>query len=170
MPIKDPEIFRIIERIGSHYNQNVANRFVRKVLPSLELQQSDWDRLEGIMAGMEYHRAQGYQFDELYDLILSEARFIAQARQKIVPNLRSISSGGLIGVGRGSPGAGDQDRVLRDMAAQTFPVNLNILTDLVNELYVKTTNLDRELAGKKRQPVYERIPELKQLGHYLVAQ
>jgi hypothetical protein len=169
VPVKDPEIFRIIERMGSHYQQNVANRFVRKALAGLELQQSDWDRLEGLLTGMEYHQAQGYQFDELYEVVLSAARFIVQARQRILPNLRSISAPGAGAIGRGSPGAGDQDRVLRDMAAKTFPVNLGILADLANELYVATTGLDRKLAGK-RTPVYERIPELKQLGRYLVAE
>ena len=58
-------------------------------------------------------------------------------------------------------------RVLRDMAAQTFPVNLGIFSDLVNELYVKTTNLDRQ-AHSKTRPVYERIPELKGIGKLLV--
>jgi hypothetical protein len=57
------------------------------------------------------------------------------------------------------------------MALKNFPVNLGILNDLVNELYVKTAALDRaavEGAGRKR-PVYERIPELKNLGRYLVS-
>jgi len=167
--VKDPDIFRIIERIGSHYQQNVANRFVRKVLAALDLQQADWDRLEGLSTGLEYHQAQGYQFDELYDVVLSAARLILQARQQILPNLRRIASPGGAAIGRASLGAGDQDRVLRDMAAKNFPVNLGILTDLVNELYVATANIDRKMAGKKT-PVYERIPELKQLGRYLVAQ
>ena len=58
-------------------------------------------------------------------------------------------------------------RVLRDMAAQNFGVNLEILSDLINELYLKTTNIDRASHEKKR-PVYERIPELKDLGRLLV--
>ena len=53
------------------------------------------------------------------------------------------------------------------MAAQNFPVNLAILSDLVNELYMKTTSIDRA-AHEKKRPVYERIPELKDLGRYLV--
>ena len=42
-------------------------------------------------------------------------------------------------------------------------------TELVNELYLKTTSLDRAEHEKKR-PVYERIPELKEIGKYLVNQ
>jgi hypothetical protein len=75
----------------------------------------------------------------------------------MLPNIRNILA----------QGASDKDRILRDMAAQNFPVNLAILADYVNELYMKTTVLDKAAHDKKR-PVYERIPELKDLGKYLV--
>lgn len=169
MSVKDPDIFRIVEKISSHYLNNISNRFMRKALLVLEIQQSDWERLDSLTAGLEYHRAQGYQFDELYEMILSAARFIAQARQRILPNLRAMASQGtVLGRRAGEAAGGDQDRILRDMATQNFPVNLGILTDLVNELYLKTTALDRKAAGKKT-PVFQRIPELKDLGRYLVS-
>ena len=170
MPIKDPDIFKIVEQISEHYQKNISNRFVRKALMMLDLQPSEWERLEGLTEGLEYHRAQGYQFDEIYEMILAAGHFLFEARQKILPNLRgmvSATTGGETLSGRKLP-TGDQERVLRDMALQNFPVNLGILNDLVNELYVKTTELDRAAAGKRR-PVFERIPELKELGRYLVS-
>ncbi len=158
MTIKDPDIFRIIEKIGDHYHNNVANRFVRKALVMLELPQSEWDRLENLTAKTEYYKQQGFQFDELYDMVLASAHFIHQARTKMVPNLKGILS----------QGSTDADRVLREMAAQNFPVNLAIFSDLVNELYMKTTGLDRA-AHENKKPVYEKIPELKDLGRLLVS-
>lgn len=159
MSIKDPDIFRIIERIGDHFQNNVSNRFIRKALVVLELQQAEWDRLENLTNKTEYYKQNGFQFDELYEMVLSAAHFIHQARMKMLPNLRAMLS----------QGSTEQERVLRDMAAQNFPVNLAILSDLINELYLKTTNLDRS-AHEKKRPVYERIPELKNLGKYLVNQ
>ena len=170
VPIKDPDIFKIVEQISEHYQKNISNRFVRKALMVLDLQPSEWERLEGLTEGLEYHRAQGYQFDEIYEMILAAGHFLYEARQKILPNLRgmvSATSSGDTLSGRKLP-TGDQERVLRDMALKNFPVNLGILNDLVNELYVKTAALDREAAGKRR-PVYERITELKELGRYLVS-
>ena len=170
MPIKDPDIFKIVEQISEHYQKNISNRFVRKALMMLDLQPSEWERLEGLTEGLEYHRAQGYQFDEIYEMVLAAGHFLYEARQRVLPNLRgmiSATTGGDTLSGRRLP-SGDQERVLRDMAMKTFPVNLGVLNDLVNELYVKTTGLDRETAGK-RKPVYERIPELKDLGRYLVS-
>ena len=157
MAIKDPDIFRIIEKIGDHYLNNVSNRFVRKALVVLELQQSEWDRLENLTSKAEYHSQQGFQFDELFEMVLAAAHFIHQARTKMLPNIKTMLA----------QGGSEQDRVLREMAAQNFPVNLAILSDLINELYMKTTNLDRA-AHEKKRPVYERIPELKDLGKYLV--
>ena len=157
MAIKDPDVFRIIEKIGDHYLNNVSNRFVRKALMILELQQSEWDRLENLTNKTEYYRQQGFQFDELYEMVLAAAHFIHQARTKMLPNIKTMLA----------QGGTEQDRILRDMAAQNFPVNLAILSDLINELYMKTTSLDRT-AHEKKRPVYERIPELKDLGKYLV--
>lgn len=157
MAIKDPDIFRIIEKIGDHFQNNVSNRFVRKALLILELQQSEWDRLENLTTKAESYKQQGFQFDELYEMVIAAAHFIHQARTKMLPNIRNILA----------QGASETDRILRDMAAQNFSVNLAILADFVNELYMKTTVLDKASHDKKR-PVYERIPELKDLGKYLV--
>jgi len=159
VPVEDPDIYRIVEKVGDHFVNNVSNRFVRKALMILELQQAEWDRLENLTAKSEYYKHQGFQFDELYEMVLAAAHFIQEARVKMLPNIRKM-------LGAGST---DQERVLRDMAAQNFGVNLKILADLVNELYLKTTSLDRAAHDKKR-PVYERIPELKDLGKILVTE
>lgn len=159
MPVKDPDIYRIVEKLGDHFVNNVSNRFVRKALMILELQQAEWDRLENLTAKSEYYKQQGFQFDELYEMVLAAAHFIHEARVKMLPNIRNM-------LGAGST---DQERVLRDMAAQNFGVNLKILADLVNELYMKTTGLDKAAHDKKR-PVFERIPELRDLGKMLVTE
>jgi len=155
--IKDPEIFKIIERLGDHYQNNISNRFIRKVLILLDLPQSEWDRLDSLTTKSDYYKNQGFQFEELYEMVIAAAHFIHQARTKMLPNLKSIIA----------QGSTDADRVLREMAAQNFPVNLGVFSDQINELYMKTTSLDRE-AHEKKRPVYERIPELKDIGKYLV--
>ena len=167
MAIKEPDIFRIVEKIGDHYQNNINNRFMRKALLHLELQQAEWDRLEGLISKSDYYKAQGFQLDELYEMILAACHFIFQARQKLIPNLKTIVTQ-TAGTSRGrEQGGPEQDKTLREMAINNFPVNLGILTDLVNELYMKTTELDRAEHDKKR-PVYERIPELKDIGKLLV--
>jgi len=155
--IKDPEIFKIIERIGDHYQNNISNRFIRKVLVVLDLPQSEWDRLDSLTTKSEYYKNQGFQFEELYEMVIAAAHFIYQARTKMLPNLKNIIA----------QGGTDADRVLREMAAQNFPLNLGVLSDQINELYLKTTSLDRD-AHEKTRPVYERIPELKEIGRFLV--
>lgn len=157
MNIKEPQIFKIIERIGDHYKNNISNRFIRKLLITLDLPQSEWDRLDSLTTKSEYYKNQGFQFEELYEMVIAAAHFIHQARTRMIPNLKSmILLGGT-----------EADRVLREMAAQNFPVNLGILSDMINELYMETTNLDRD-AHEKKRPVYERIPELKEIGRFLV--
>ncbi|HUI68920.1 MAG TPA: hypothetical protein VL354_00280 [Spirochaetia bacterium] len=157
MNIKDSDIFKIVERIGDHYQNNISNRFIRKALVLIDLPQSEWDRLDSLTTKSEYYKNNGFQFEELYEMVIAAAHFIFQARTKMLPNLKSIIA----------QGSSDTDKVLREMAAQNFPLNLGILSDQINELYMKTTGLDRD-AHEKTRPVYERIPELKDLGRFLV--
>ena len=164
MTIKVPDIYSIIEKIGDHYQKNINNRFMRKALLHLELPQSEWNRLDGLTAKSDYNKAQGFQLYELYEMVLAVAHFIYQARQKLIPNLKALIAQR---VARGSEGPPDKEVILRDMAFRNFPANLGILSDLINELYMKTTELDRN-AHEKKRPLYERIPELKDLGRFLV--
>jgi hypothetical protein len=157
MNIKDPEIFKIIESIGDHYQNNISNRFIRKLLLVLDLPQAEWDRLDGLTTKSEYYKNQGFQFEELYDMVIAAAHFVHQARTRLVPNIKAMVV----------HGGTDADRVLREMAAQNFPPNLGVFCDLINELYVRTTDLDKD-AHDKTRPVYERIPELKDIGRFLV--
>ena len=53
------------------------------------------------------------------------------------------------------------------MAINNFPANLGVFSDLINELYVKTVQQDKADHPGVR-PVYERMPELKEIGRLLI--
>lgn len=161
MMLKNPEIFAIIERIGEHYRANISNRFTRRALSTMTLDPGSWTLIETLTERFEDYRYQGYHLDELYTQILALARFTYQARKQIAPNLRFLA-------GTGSPDrVSESDRIFKDMAVNNFGSNLKILADQLNELFVKVAEIDRESAGTK-PPVHTRIPELKDIGRYLV--
>jgi hypothetical protein len=164
MAIKEPDIYKIVEKIRDHYQNNINNRFVHKALLILELRQSEWNRLDGLATKSDYYKTQGFQFDELYEVVLAAAHFIYQARQKLIPNLQALVQSARAAHKREEPT--DPDMILRDMAVHNFPANLGILTELINELYMRTASQDR-LAHGKKPPIYEKIPDLKELGRYL---
>jgi hypothetical protein len=119
-----------------------------------------WNLIEELTEKVENYRYQGYHFDEIYSQILAMARFVYQARRDILPNIRILASGG-------NDHIGGSDKVFRDMAIANFGPNLKILADKVNELYMKVVTIDKESAGQK-SPVYTQIPDLKEIGRYLV--
>jgi hypothetical protein len=53
------------------------------------------------------------------------------------------------------------------MAINNFPSNLKIFADLLNELYVKLVEIDKN-ASAGHTPLYAQMPELKDLGQQLV--
>lgn len=157
MQIKTPEVYAMIEAIGHHYKNNISNRFTRGALSMLVLDNATWNQIEELTEKSDNYRYQGYHIDELYGLILAMARFVSASRKQGSQTLRYGA------VDKLSP----QDRVLRDMVVNNFASNLNILADLLNKLYVKVVEIDKENAAG-RQPVYVRFPELGELGRYLV--
>lgn len=161
MQVKTPEIFALIEAIGEHFRGNIANRFTRRALSSMILDPGSWNQIEDLTEKVENYRYQGYHLDELYAQILAVARFIYQARRQIGPNLKYLAQAS------GAERMTESDRVFRDMAVNNFAPNLQILADKVNELFVKVVALDKASAGAKT-PVINQIPELKEIGRYLV--
>jgi hypothetical protein len=160
MQVKNPEIFTLIEGIGEHFRGNIANRFTRRALSSMTLDPGSWNLIEELTEKLENYRYQGYHFDEIYAQILALARFIYQARRQIGPNLRMLAQSG-------GERFSESDRVFRDMAVHNFEPNLKILADKVNELFVRIVALDKAAAGQK-PPVISQIPELREIGRYLV--
>lgn len=165
MQVKDDELLRIIERLGDHYKSNIANRVMRKALMKMDLNNATWDSIERLTEVSEYQRSEGYSLHELYEQVLAMALFVNYAQHRLLPNIRALVAGDE------SPRLGgttsQNDRVLREMAINNFKSNLGVLSDIVNDLYLKTVELDKQLNGEKN-PVYTRMPELKQLGQLLI--
>jgi len=169
MLVKNADIYKIIDKMKEHFKNNIYNRYIRKALLTMRIPQSTWDLLDNIVENADYYKVQGYQFDELYDRILAAANFIFHARKEVTPNLRSLLSMGTGTFFSRAKGDQNADKVLTQMAINNFPVNIKIFSDMVNELYLKTVTIDKEM-HKKEKPVFERIPDLKQIGHYLVSE
>jgi hypothetical protein len=161
MQLKDPAIFSAIEAIGDHYRTNISNRFTRRAISSMTLDAGTWNLIEEMTEKMENYRYQGYHLDELYSQILAMARFVFHARRDILPNLRILTSA------TRAEKVSTADTVLREMAIDNFGPNLKILADKINELYVKVVSIDKDNAGPKG-PVFSQIPELKEIGRFLV--
>ncbi|MBN1698450.1 MAG: hypothetical protein JW881_13125 [Spirochaetales bacterium] len=167
MPIKDGDILSLIVRINDHFRNNITNRFLRKALLVMEIPQSTWDILEGMADKETYGKLEGYKFHELYEFILAAATFIHHAKKEVKPRLKSLlSSGSQTMLSRNGPET-NKDKVLREMAISNFGSNLGIFADLVNELYMKTVALDKA-THNNRNCVFEKNPELQQVGQYLV--
>ncbi|MEJ5188497.1 hypothetical protein [Treponema sp. J25] len=162
MQIREPDIIRLIERIGDHYRTNIANRFIRPALLYLPLDNQSWDLIETFTEKIEQYRYQGFHLDELYRQIIACARFVALARKELSGSIRNRI---------GTVKTSDADRVFREMAMNAFPSNLRIFSDMVNELYVKLVSLDKEYAQAKGiAPLYLQIPELAEVGRQLVGE
>jgi hypothetical protein len=166
MQVKDPDVFGIIERIGEHYKANISNSYLRAALLHMKLEEGTWSLIDSLTERSDYWELQGYRFEELYERILALARFIFYARRDIKPQLRMILTETRSGRGRQSMQS-SLDKTLRDMAISNFGSNLSLLSDLLHELYIKTTVIDKKAHGIK-PPAHTRIPELKELGKYLV--
>ena len=159
MQVKDPEVVRLIERIGDHYRTNISNRYIRPALLHLPLDNQAWDMIENLTEKSELYRYQGFHLDELYRQLAAAARFVSLSRKDLSPVLRMRLGN--------SQRIAESERVLRDMAINNFASNLQLFADLLNELYLKLVGLDKASSAGKA-PLYSQMPELQDIGRQLV--
>ena len=167
MSTRDERIFKIVEKIRNHYHNNINNRFIRKALLMMKVPRGTWDALSRLTEKTDYYKIQGYPFNELYEQIHAAATFVHQAKIDVVPRLRSLVAGGTDTIFSRHKSDQKNDGVLLQMAIDNFPANLGVLSDLINELYLRAVEVDKE-DHPNEKPVYERMPELKDLGKLLI--
>jgi hypothetical protein len=158
MQIQDARIIRLIERIGEHYRSNIANRFIRPALLQLQIDNQAWNLIEILMERGDQFRYQGYELDELYRQLAASADLVFQARTNLIPGIRNRQS---IAAMTGP------DKVLRDMAVNNFASNLQVLADLLNELFVLLVEVDK-VQARGHKPLYAQMPEVADLGQRLI--
>ena len=163
--VRNEEIFKIVEKICDHYHKNLNNRYVRKALLLMKVPRGTWDAIARLTEKTDFYKIQGYPYKELYEQIYAAATFVHHAKVEVTPRLRALLSEGTNTVfSRGKP---EEDRILLDMAINNFPANLGVFSDLVNKLYVSAVEQDKADHPDVR-PVFERMPELKELGRLLI--
>ena len=156
--VRDAQVISLIERIGEHYRTNIANRFIRPALLQLPLDKATWNHIENLTEKYEQFHYEGFHLDELYRQVAAAARFVAATRRDVAPSLRQRLSGG---------SSGGPDKVLKDMAVNTFSSNLNLLAELLNDLYTRLMDIDI-VAAKDKKPLYQQVTEFRDLEDILL--
>ena len=136
MLVDDRIIAEIIVRIGRHYNENIATRFLRPVFAQIL---SDIDLSRHIVDLTEHSEdfvLQGFHIDDLYYDIIAMMRFIYLVRRDILPNLSSLTEA--------NTKMATADKVYRNMAFSNLGPNVDILASLVLELYHATIEYDKK--------------------------
>jgi len=138
MLVDDRIIAEIIVRIGRHYNENIATRFLRPVFAQI-LSDIDLSRhIVDLTDHSEDFVLQGFHLDDLYFDIMAMSRFIYLSKRDILPNISSLTEA--------NTKTATADKVYRNMAFSNLGPNLNILASMVRELYQATLEYDKKNA------------------------
>ncbi len=159
MLVEDREIGGIIVRIGQHYNENIATRFLRPLFAQIL---SDLDLGRHIVSLTEHSEdfvMQGFHLDDLYYGIVSLSRFIYMAKRDIIPNIHTLAEENIK--------TATDDRVYRNMAFNNLEPNLNLLTEMVIELYNATFEYDKKHTPKNRRCIADHIEGLTDIDKFL---
>ena len=158
MLVDDRIIAEIIVRLGRHYNENIATRFLRPVFAQIL---SDIDLSRHIVDLTEHSEdfvLQGFHLDDLYYDIIALARFIYLVRRDILPNISSLTEA--------NTKMATADKVYRNMAFSNLGPNLAVLASMVLELYHATLAYDKKLAGRAKT-IASRITDLTDIERLL---
>lgn len=157
IPIKEQEILEQMDKIITHFQQNLNTSHLKKILMKADIPGYMWETLDRLDEKSAYRKLQGYSFDELYEIVLAAATLIFHVKKEIQPNLKTYLTAG----------SNPQDRVIQQMIINNFGSNLSIFNDMINEFYMKVVQLDKQMS-RGGVPEFEKIPELKNIGQYLV--
>ena len=163
--VRNEEIFKIVDKIREHYHTNLNNRYVRKALLLMRVPRGTWDAIARLTEKTDFYKIQGYPYKDLYEQIHAAATFVHHAKVEVIPRLRDLLTGGTQTVF--SREKGGEDKILLEMAINNFPANLGVFSDMIDSLYVKTVEQDKADHPNER-PVFERMPELKEIGRLLI--
>ncbi|MDR1219493.1 MAG: hypothetical protein LBK73_07780 [Treponema sp.] len=132
MKISDAAIIALIELLNNHYKTNIASRFMRPLLLQLSIKKWVWDAIDSFVLNVSLFDYQRFNHDDLYRQLLAFSHFIIVTRRELLPGLRNHSlrfSG--------------PDKILMDMAVNTFPSNINLLAEYTKQLYRKLVDFDK---------------------------
>jgi hypothetical protein len=135
---------RLIKQLVDHYRSNISNRFIRPALLQLPFDEILWGQIESLTERFDQLSYQGFNIEDLYRQISALTKFVFAVRQEIAPTLRYRL---------GNNYSDKTDKLLRDMAINNFPSNLQVFAGLIFELYNKLVELDTADAKGKR-PIY----------------
>ncbi len=160
MLVDDRIIAEIVVRIGRHYNENIATRFLRplfaQILSNIDLSRHIVDLTEH----SDDFVLQGFHLDDLYYDIIALARFIYLVRRDVLPNINLITEA--------NTKMATADKVYRNMAFSNLGPNLAVLASMVLELYHATLQYDKKVAGRNRT-VASRITDLSDIERLLTS-
>ena len=158
MLVDDRIIAEIVMRIGRHYNENIATRFLRplfaQILSNIDLSRHIVDLTEH----SEDFVLQGFLLDDLYYDIIALARFIYLVRRDVLPNINSITEA--------NTKMATADKVYRNMAFSNLGPNLDLLSSMTLELYRAALQYDKKTTGRGKT-VASRIAELPDIERFL---
>ncbi|MDR2448316.1 MAG: hypothetical protein LBD58_13670 [Treponema sp.] len=156
MKISDASIIALIELLNNHYQTNIANRFMRPLLLQLPVKKWVWDTIDSFVQNASLFDYQQFNYNDLYQQLLAFSHFILVTRRQLLPGLRNHTlrfSG--------------PDKILMDMAVNTFPSNINLLADYTKQLYSKLVEFDKANATSGELPPYLQYVELADMMSYL---
>ena len=153
--VVEDSVIMLIERIGYHYHLNIANRILRPVISQLHIDENTWNHIVTFTEKLEVYRYSGFELEDLYRQIAACAYFVDTAHNGIQVIKNKINA---------NPNA--PDKIYREMTANNYPRNLQILADFLNELYILLIDFDKRKSGEK-PPTYTKIPELHSVRRIL---
>lgn len=150
MLVVDSFISEKILQISKHYNQNIATRFLRPIFVGIF---SDVNLMHNVSELTEHSNdffMQGQNLVDLYNQIFAMGSFIFLVRRDILPNLHNLMANNIRAAG--------SDKVFRQMAFSSLPMNIDLLTDMLVELFESVQKYDTSHSGKNRA-VIKQFPQ-----------
>ena len=163
--INDNDLMKIITDIRNHFMGNLNNKYMRNIIPCLDLPQTLRIEMNLILTlNIIYFDSRGAIAD-IYNSIKAISVLIKIIKTKVLPNLDSYSGNANISH-FGEKQVNSNERIIAQMAFKNYPMNITILSDLVYKLF--TMMIENDKSKFPDDPAIKRIKDVEEIGKNLI--
>lgn len=155
MQVQNPVVYQQLEKIASHYRQNVASPYLKGEFHQLHLEHTTWKLIEELTEKNLAYRMQTFHLDDIYRMLSALALFVLSARANLVDKIPSL-------IKRAYQNKDRQEQLIAIMSAENFAGNVGLLANYVREVFNLLRQIDEEAAAQnKTKPLHQTMAECK---------
>ncbi|HOF01549.1 MAG TPA: hypothetical protein PK385_10450 [Spirochaetota bacterium] len=143
----------IISEIQTHYDKNLNSKYVKNLSLKLDIPATiNQDKNIVLVNDLIYIDSKG-SIEDLYNGIRAVNYYVKEIEKNVLPHLSNYASSIV--------STNENDKILQQMAIKNYPMNIQILKDMIQKLFIFVYDFDK--LNFSKEPAYLKVRNFSEL-------